>query len=116
MLLDPTELAHHVVNVVEERKGADIVLLDLRDVSPLADFFVIATGENERQLRAIVRAVEEHLSSLGVEPHHIEGSPESGWILMDYLDVIVHLFGPAERRFYRLEDVWEGASVILHIQ
>ncbi|MDQ7028290.1 MAG: ribosome silencing factor [Ardenticatenia bacterium] len=105
-----------MIDVVEAHKGADIVLLDLRGISPLTDFFVIATGESERQLRALLRAVEEQLSRVGVEPHHIEGTPESGWILMDYLDVIIHLFSPVVRQFYRLEEMWEDAPIVLHIQ
>ncbi len=115
-LLDSSQLARQIVDIVEERKGTDIVLIDLRGFSPFTDYFVIATAENERQLRALLRAVEERLSEAGVEPHHIEGTPESGWILIDYVDVIVHLFGPEEREFYRLESVWANAPVVLRIQ
>lgn len=116
IVLNSSQLARQVVDIVEERKGSDIVLLDLRQFSPFTDYFVIATGENERQLRALLRAVEEHLSETGIEPHHIEGTPESGWILIDYVDVIVHLFSPKEREFYRLEEVWANAPVVLRIQ
>lgn len=91
-------------------------MLDLRKVTPIADYFVVATGDNERLLRALVRAVDEAAARNGVEPFHIEGEPESGWILMDYSDVVVHLFSPQARHFYRLEELYDDAPAVVRIQ
>lgn len=114
--VDAAEVARRVVSAIEDRKAVDIVLLDIRPASLISDYFVLATGESERQLKALLNTIDESLSEIGLEPHHVEGSPESGWILMDYLDVIVHLFSSAEREYYRLETLWEDARVVLHIQ
>lgn len=114
--LDGAEVARRVVEAVEDRKASDIAILDIQAVSTIADYFVLANGESERQLSALLNAVEETLSEQGLEPYHVEGSPESGWILMDYLDVLVHLFSPEEREYYRLEQLWKDAQVVLHIQ
>lgn len=102
--------------MLEDKKGSNIVMLDLRHVTPIADYFVVATGDNERLLRALVRAVDEAVSNQGIEPYHVEGEPESGWVLMDYSDVVVHLFSPAARSFYRLEDLYDDAPVVVRIQ
>lgn len=114
--LDAAEVGRHVINVIEDRKGTDIVLLDLRAVNPIADYFVIATADNERQLRAIQKAVDIALGEDGLEPFHVEGTPESGWVLLDYSAVVVHLFGKREREFYRLEALYDDAPVVVRIQ
>lgn len=115
--LDASELARTAVDAIEDRKGENIVVLDLRDLSPIADYFVIGTADNERQLRALMRAVDEAESKKhGLGARYIEGSPESGWILMDFNWVIVHLFGRSQREFYRLEQLWSDAPVVLRIQ
>ena len=115
--LNAVELARTIVNTIEERKGEEIVMLDLRDVSPIADYFVIATADNERLLRAIINHIDEQMSkTYDMNPLHTEGSPESGWVLLDYSWVIVHLFGRSQREFYRLEHLWADAPVVLRIQ
>lgn len=82
----------------------------------IADLFVICTADNERLLRAISRLIQEATDKIGIDPRRIEGSAEAGWILLDYSDVIVHIFGANERQFYRLEDVWSAAQTLLVIQ
>lgn len=82
----------------------------------VADLFVICTGDNERQLRAIGRTILEAADKVDLDPRRSEGSAESGWLLIDFADVIVHIFGKAERQFYRLEDVWAEAHTLLVIQ
>lgn len=114
--LDATNLARQVVEVLEDKRGSNIVMLDLRKVTPIADYFVLATGDNERLLRALVKAVDEALAGEGVEPFHVEGEPESGWVLMDYSDVVVHLFSPQARNYYRLEDLYDDAPAVVRIQ
>jgi ribosome-associated protein len=91
-------------------------MLDIRAVSLIADYFVICSGTSERQLRAISNDIAEKLSELGHKPLHTEGVPEAGWILLDYGDVVVHIFSPHERDFYRLEEVWSEAQPVLVIQ
>ncbi len=81
----------------------------------MADYFVITTGTTERQLNALIDALVEGLHDEGVQPLRIEGSPESGWVLVDYGDVIVHLFAPERRSYYRLEQLWSGARVVVRI-
>lgn len=116
--MDSLELARHVVDVVEDRKAEDIVLLDLRPDTIIADFFVIANGNSERQLRAlseyVKQDVKENLTEL---PYSIAGTPESGWIVLDYGDVVVHLFGAEQRDYYDIEGLWSGVgNVLLSIQ
>ena len=115
--LDGAAMARNIVNTIEDRKGENIVMLDLRAVSPIADYFVIATADNERLLRALMRNVDEAMKqTYGVDATYVEGNPESGWVLLDYNWVIVHIFGRTQRDFYRLEALWDDAPVVLRIQ
>ncbi len=115
--LDSLEFARHIVNVVEDKKAENIVLLDLRPDTVIADFFIICNGTSDRQLRALsdyVReAVKENYSRL---PFSVEGTPESGWVLMDYGNIVVHLFMEEKRRYYDLEGLWRSANVLVSIQ
>ena len=105
------------MNIIEDGLGEDIVLLDVREVSPFADFFVICSGNSERQLRALVDGVRATTKSeLGVLPHHVEGKPVSGWVLLDYVDVIVHIFTPELRVYYDLEGLWHEGKTLLRMQ
>jgi len=92
------------------------VVLDIHDLTVIADLFVICSGDNERQLRAISRQVLEAGNNLGLDPRRTEGAAETGWMVLDYGDVVVHIFGQAERQFYRLEEVWSEAQTLLVIQ
>jgi len=114
--LESAELAHAIVNLVEEHQAEDIVMLDLRTVSILADYFVICSSESERQSRAIMEAVDEGLGHLGKAPLGVEGSASAGWILMDYGDVVLHIFSAEKRAFYRLEEFWQQAPVVVKVQ
>ncbi len=93
-----------------------MVVLDVHALTVVADFFVICSADNERLLRAIARDVLEATDEIGMDPRRREGSPESGWVLIDYADVVVHIFGEAERQFYRLEEAWAEAQTLLVIQ
>jgi ribosome-associated protein len=91
--------------------------LDLRSVSLLADYFVICSGESERQVRAIVNEVTERIKEeAGIKPLQIEGNPSSGWVLMDYGSTIVHIFAPVMRSYYQLENLWSDASTVVRMQ
>ena len=92
------------------------MLLDVRSSTTVADYFVICTAGTERQLRAVLRAIDEDLVKEGAQSPRIEGSPETGWVLLDFRDVIVHLFTPEQREFYRLERLWRQAQPIVVVQ
>jgi len=102
--------------LISDKKGADILLLDTRPVSFIADYFVIATTDNERQVKAIADDIQKQLKKHSILPLGVEGTPESGWVLMDYNSVIIHLFSPAMRDFYRLEKLWERAPIVVRMQ
>ena len=100
-------LARRIAAVALDKKARDVVVLDMRDVVAYTDFLVIATGNTERQTQAIEDAVYRDLKdSEGRMPERVEGKPEARWILMDYLDAVVHIFTPAARDYYRLETLW----------
>lgn len=98
------------VRAAEDKKAHDLVVLDLRKAAGFTDFFVIASGTNPRQIRAIADAVMEGLASEGAKPAHVEGYDRSEWILIDYFDFIVHVFAPETRAFYGLERLWGSAE------
>ena len=112
-------LAREVVGAASDKGATDIVLMDIRKLSIVADYFVICTGDNERQLRAIARAIldtaDEHF---GADPMHKPSSDAeaSGWVLIDFGPVVVHVFSPAMRDFYRLERLWSEAATLLQMQ
>jgi ribosome-associated protein len=91
-------------------------LLDLRSVSLLADYFIICSGESERQVKAISNEITERTKEEGIRPLHIEGDSASGWLLVDYGSVIVHVFSPIMRDYYQLERLWSDASVVVRMQ
>jgi ribosome-associated protein len=92
------------------------VVLDLSQASSVTDYFVIGNGETERQIRALQEAVEEEGRAVGLRPLHVEGTPPSGWVLLDFGDVVVHIFAPEQRDYYQLERLWKGAPLIVSIQ
>jgi len=116
-LLEGIDLAHIIVNKLEEHQAADITLLDLRDLTPFTDYFVICSVDSERQARSLQEIVLEDLKKQhAVRPLSTEGEPASGWILLDYNTVIVHIFSRPIRAYYRLEELWKAAPVLLKIQ
>ena len=95
-----------------DKKAEHLVVLDLRKAAGFTDYFVICTGQNARQIRAIADAVEETLGRLHVKPAHIEGYDRSEWILLDYFDFVVHVFSAETRTFYGLERLWGSATTV----
>ena len=98
------------VHAAEDKKAMELAVLDLRKAAGFTDYFVIASGANPRQVRAIADSVLERLGADGVRPAHVEGYDRSEWILLDYFDFIVHVFGPEKRAFYGLERLWGSAE------
>jgi ribosome-associated protein len=109
-------LARRAVEIASDKQANDIVLLDLRDLCSFTDFFVICSGDSARQLRTITDEIEKALKKEGVRPHHHEGALDSGWLLLDYGGVVVHVFGARERDYYKLDDLWRDATTVLEIQ
>jgi ribosome-associated protein len=106
-----------MVDVVAEKMAEDIVLLDIREQSVVADYFVICSGTSERQLKAIVESLtRETKTKHQIAPWYVEGETDTGWVLLDYGDVIVHAFAPEMRHYYDLEGLWSESSVLLKIQ
>ena len=106
--MESEALAKKIMTILEEKKATDILALDISEISTLADYFVLASAENVRQLDALEDAVEEDVR-LEVNK---EGESSSGWILMDYRDIVVHLFTKEQRAFYDLEKIWSDAKRI----
>jgi len=98
-----------VVELAEERKAHDAVVLDLRGISSATDFFVLASGRSDVQVKAIADHVVDELKKEGQRPSHVEGLRGGRWVLLDYIDIIVHVFHPQARDFYQLENLWGDA-------
>jgi len=111
----PVRLPAQVVRAVhaaEDRKATEVVVLDLRKAAGFTDFFVLCSGGNARQIRAIADSVMAALADEGVKPSHVEGYDRSEWVLLDYFDFIVHVFQPETRLFYGLERLWGSAEKV----
>jgi ribosome-associated protein len=108
-VLSGEALVERIVSVASDRKAIDIRVLDVRGMVGYTDYFVICSGNTERQTKAIHDAVHESLKASGVLPRRVEGAREARWVLMDYLDAVVHIFTPDAREFYRLEQLWGEA-------
>ena len=100
------EQAKVVAKALEERKGTDVKVYDVRGKSPIADFFVVATGAAAPHLKALVAESQAAMKGEGVRSYRTSGDPESGWIVVDYVDVVVHVFSPEARAYYALEKLW----------
>lgn len=108
---------HAAVSALEAHKASNIVVLDLRDLSGATDFFIVASGASDTHVRALGERVLEALSTDGVRPHHTEGLSKGRWVLLDYVDFVVHVFHPALRQFYQLERLWgEAPSALIESQ
>ena len=106
------ETALYIANQLDEKKASDITILDISGKSGFADFFVIATAHSLRQLSGLCTELDDRLSSEGVPVKHIEGRGDSGWILMDYGDIIVNLFSEEQREHYQIEKIWNDCERI----
>ena len=113
----PIDLARRLVDAIEDKKGENIILMDIQAHCPFADYFVLCSGASERQLKAILDAIlETAQKDFRLSPAHVEGQPDTGWILLDFSDVIVHVFSPSQRRYYDLEGLWKESPILLRVQ
>lgn len=116
MTIEPLELGRSVAEALAEKKGEDVLLLDLTGVCSFADCFVLATGLSERTLQALADDLLRKFKGAGrVGRAPVEGGASSGWILVDFGSVVVHLLSPAQRKYYQLEELWREGRVILRI-
>lgn len=115
-ILEALSVAHKAVEAASDKQASDVVLLDTRGIASFADYFVICSGESTRQIKTIFEEVEHVLKKEGVLPHHREGTTSSGWLLIDYGDVIVHIFASPQREFYQLDELWDEAIPVVRIQ
>lgn len=112
--LDTLELAKVAARAAADKKGHDVTVLDLQQLSPLTDYFVIASAGNVQLTKAIAEHVEEEVEKAGGRLRHREGRDEARWILLDFGDVVIHVFHSDEREFYSLERLWADASVVAY--
>lgn len=114
--LDTLETARLIVDTISSKMGSDILLLDISEITLLADYFIIATGDSTRQLDAIADEIRQQVKAkAGLPPHATEGKPDSGWVLMDYGALVVHLFSPEQRAHYQLEELWSRARTVVRL-
>ena len=111
-MMESKEMAMKIAKLLDERKAIDVQVIDIALKSSFADYFVMASGGSERQMAALVDNIEELLEPEGVFPKSVEGTRSSGWILMDYGDVVIHIFDEENRLFYDLERIWRDGKEI----
>ncbi|MBE9473820.1 MAG: ribosome silencing factor [Chloroflexi bacterium] len=105
-----------MVSSLENKKGVDIILIDLHDIAIFADYFVICSGSTDRMIQALVDSAIDQVKKEFRINARIEGQAEDGWMLVDYGDIILHIFSPQRRDYYRLEELWSEGKVLLHVQ
>ena len=110
---DVTQKLAKVCQAIEEKKGEDIQILDISQISSFTDFFILCHGNNEKQIQAICDAIREVLAKEEqTRPAHVEGYRNAAWVLLDYLDFVVHIFSEPTRRFYNLEKLWSDGTAV----
>jgi len=114
--LETLDLAHAIVDAIAEKQGENVVLMDIHALTPLADYFIICSARSDRQIKAIIDDLHEQTKRhLAASPRRVEGQAASGWVLVDYGDIVVHVFTPRTRAFYNLESLWKDAPVVLRM-
>lgn len=111
-LLAPEQIWNAAAEAADSKQAKEIKVLDLREISSFADFFLIASGSNARQIQAIADEIETQLKELGEYPHSVEGYQNAEWVLMDYGDYLIHIFTEKARQYYDLERLWRDAKTI----
>jgi len=106
------EMVKLAYEALDEKKGEDIQIIEIKDITTIADYFIIANGSNSLQVDALVKSVTDKLAQHGYEPKRIEGIRSASWILLDYGDLVVHVFSKEDRLFYNLERIWRDGKTI----
>jgi ribosome-associated protein len=106
-MIDALKIA---VNAADDKKAQDLVALDISGIASFANYFLLCTGDSSRQIQAIADEVEQKLKAIGIRPSHVEGYQNAEWILMDYLDLVVHIFSKKARAYYDLERLWRDGK------
>jgi ribosome-associated protein len=114
--LNALDLSHSIVGALEDKKGEDIVLLELKDISAITDYFVLCTGTSDRMLDALADSALEQIRKTQKKKGRKEGLARDGWLVVDSGDVVVHLFSPDQRDYYELEDLWKEGKVLVRVQ
>jgi ribosome-associated protein len=114
--LNALELARAIVDTLEVKKGEDILLIDIKDIASFTDYFVICSGTSSRMLDALAKSVQETINEKNKRRGRIEGGSHDGWMVVDFGDVVVHIFSRDQRDYYRLEDLWQGGTVLVRVQ
>ncbi len=111
--MDPLKFCYMITDLIKSKKGYEIKILNLKKLSSIADYFVICSADSDRQVKAIADEVDQKLSEQGIKCYHKEGYESLNWILLDYFDVVVHIFKAESRLYYNLEKLWGDAPTIL---
>jgi ribosome-associated protein len=106
-MIDSLKIA---VNAADDKKASDLVILDISKIASFANYFLLCTGDSSRQMQAIADEIEKRLKAYGIRPAHVEGYQNSEWILMDYMDLVVHIFSKKARIYYDLERLWRDSK------
>lgn len=109
-------MARNIVNALEEKKGEDILLLDLKDLASFTDYFIICNGTTDRMLNALADTLLKDMRKVFKKRGRKEGEAREGWLIVDYGDIIVHLFSPDQREYYHLEELWNEGKILLRLQ
>lgn len=111
--VDVDEVLDKIKNIIDSKKGEEITLIEIGAISSIADYFVIASGNNENQVMAIVDAIEDELIKIHIKPRSIEGQRQGKWVILDYGNIVVHIFHKDTRYFYNLERVWNDGKITI---
>ena len=114
--LEPVEYARKAVDVASEMQAVDILMLDVSEVSSFADYFVILSADNRRQMEALAEDLAQTLKQAGASLHHREGTADSGWVLLDFGDVLLHVFATEAREYYRMDQLWSKGRTVVRFQ
>ena len=110
--MDSKELSHFIANLSLEKKAVDVIIMDLRTLTSITDYFIICSGDSDVQVKAISEHIVEELAKQRIKIWHVEGQQSLNWILMDLVDVVIHIFKPEVREFYQLERLWRDDALV----
>jgi ribosome-associated protein len=116
VLLNTSDIARVLINALEEKKGENILLLDIHEIVSFTDYFIICSGTSDRMIDSLADAVIEEAREKVKLRGHKEGQASGGWVVIDFGDIVLHIFSPDQRDYYRLEQLWEQGKILVHLQ